>query len=1238
MKLPVFFAFLAALVLRASGEEALDARLMRMPAVSEKQLAFVYAGDIWIAPKEGGTAIRLSSPAGEELFPRFSPDGREIAFTANYDGGESIYVMPVSGGEPRRVTYHGAGDRMVGWWPDGKSLVFGSRRESFSDRIGQFFKVNAQGGMPEKLPIPYGEFGAISPDGKTFAYTMTDTDSRTWKRYRGGMAPDVWLFHLDTGAAENITHDEANDSQPMWVTNDRVYFLSDRGEKKRANLWCYEVMAKKLRQVTNFTFYDVRNPSIGPKEIVFENGGALYLLDLATEHFRQVKVDVITDKATLRPRVQNVGGLVRNATISPSGKRVLFEARGEILSVPAENGVVRNFTETPAVAERYPAWSPDGKWIAYFSDRSGEYELTLRSADAKDAAGGKGAEQQITNLGAGWRYSPHWSPDSKKIAFTDSAMRIWLTEVETKQTTAIDKEMWLYHGELENFSFSWSPDSRWLAYAGDTENRQQGIVIYDTKDRKRHAVTSAFYDDDLPVFDPNGSYLYYRSKRNFTQHRSDFDNTWVYLNSHALMCVPLRKDMPSPLAPKNDEEPMKKDAPKEAPKDPPKSTDPAKKPEDSRKGDVNVAGTWTGKAGTPKGEVEFILKLEVSGGTVKGYFTFPGAAGEFQGTFDLEKKALAGVAKDGGKADVTITATLQGDTLVGASVIEGQTFQWTAKRDAVVAKTDVKPSQGEQAAEPPKPTVAVQTKSGPVRMMINPAQPPKPTDVRIDLEGFEARAIVLPVGSGRIDQLGALPGKVVFRWPPRQGSSNRTSPLSYYDVDARAERMMLDDVGGYEISADHRKLLVTKGGSWFVTPATEGTKAERPLPTAALETNVDPVAEWHQMFDDAWRIERDFFYDPYLHLVKWQEMRERYHSMLAGCATRHDVNYVLGELLGELNSSHAYRSGGDIADAPKRRVGYLGCDYALENGAYRIKRVLDVAPWDTGVRSPLRGPGVPIKEGDYLLAVNSRKLDARVEPAAAFSGLAEKTVVLTINDKPVLEGAREVILTTLGSEAALRQAAWINANRLRVEAATGGRVGYIYVKNTGDDGQTELFRQWRGQAQKDALIIDERWNSGGHIPDRFIELLNRPVMNYYGVRDGHDWTTPFVTVNGPKVMLANGWSGSGGDCFPFLFQQNKLGPVIGTRTWGGLIGMTGCPPLTDGGKVTVPTFAIYDTNGKWIIEGTGVKPDIEVIDDPSALAKGTDPQLERGIQEILAALEKNPPKRPAKPGYTDRTR
>ena len=1211
--LPVLFVAVVS-VFSARSEDTLDAGLMRMPAVSEKNLAFVYAGDIWVAPKEGGTAQRLSSPRGEESWPRFSPSGREVAFTGNYEGNEDIYVMPVSGGEPRRVTYHGGSERMVAWWPDGKSVLFASRRDSFSERVGQFFKINALGGKAERLAIPYGELGAISPDGKTVAYTMTDTDRASWKRYRGGMAPDVWLFNLETGAAENVTANDACDSAPMWASGTKLYFLSDRDAAKRANLWCYETAAKTLRQVTTYKEFDVRFPSIGPKEIVFENGSKLFLLDLATEKTREVKVDVITDKATLRPRLENVSSKVSNASISPTGKRVIFEARGDIFSAPAENGVIRNITETQGIAERYPAWSPDGKWIAYFSDRSGEYELTLLPAD------GKGAEKQLTTMGPGWRYQPYWSPDSKKLVFIDSWMKVWLHDLDSQETTQVTQQKWMYHGDLDRFRVSWSHDSAWFAYAGDTDSQLAAIVLFDVKEKKNNVVTSSFYDDDLPVFDPAGNYLFYRSKRMFQAHYSDFDNTWAYVNSHSLICVPLRKDMPSPLAPKNDEEPFKKDEPK---KDTPKSTDPDKKPEEPKKSTVadekkpeekkvatavTVAGTWTGTAQTPDGDKPFTLKLEVNGNAVTGTFAAGPMNGDFNGTFDPEKKTLEGVGKPKVGPEAKISATLDGDTLAGTTTILGMTASWKATREAAKV-AEKKPEE----------------------------KKPEPKSLKIDLAGFEDRAIVLPVGSGSIDQVGALPGKVLFRWPPRKGGSGRTAPLSMYDLDSRTESQIVEDIGGYEISGDGKKLLIARGGAWSITGTGASAGVGKSV-NATLEMTVDPVAEWRQMFDDAWRIERDFFYDPHLHMVAWQQMRERYGKMLTGCVTRHDVNYVLGELLGELNSSHAYRSGGDIDGGLSRSVGYLGCDYELKDGAYRISKILDVAPWDTGVRSPLRGPGMTIKEGDYLLAVNGRKVDATQEIYAVFQGLADKPVILSINDKPVLDGAKEILIQTIGTEAALRHYAWIEQNRRRVDEATKGKVGYIYVKNTGIDGQTELYRQWRGQTHKDGLIIDERWNAGGQIPDRFIELLNRPIMARWGVRDGRDWTTPFVPVPQAKVMLANRWSGSGGDCFPWLFQQKKLGPVIGTRTWGGLIGMTGCPSLIDGGSVTVPTFSIYDNSGKWIIEGHGVDPDIAVIDDPAALAKGIDPQLERSISEINTMLEKNPVVAPKKPTYQDRTK
>ncbi len=1100
MKAPLAALLALAALAHAQPVAKLNARLIQMPAVSREHLAFVYSGDIWLAPKAGGAAVRLSSPRGTEQFPRFSPSGESLAFVANYEGDSDIYVMPVAGGEPLRVTHHGANERLLGWSPDGQSLLFQSEQESFTARTGQFFKVPAAGGLPERLPVPYGEFGALSPDGKTLAYTPITTDFATWKRYRGGMTPDVWLFDLEKRTAERIAPSDAKDTQPMWH-GARLYFLSDRDGQSRDNLWCYDTAARTLRQITRFTDYDIHFPSIGPDALVFENGGRLYLLDLATEQAKEVEITVVTDQASLRPRVENVSGWLTNGSVGPTGKRALFEARGDIFSVPAEHGVIRNLTATSGTAERFPSWSPDGKLIAYFSDQSGEYELTLRPAD------GTGDVRTVTKLGPGFRYEPQWSPDSKQIVFIDSAMRIHLVDVASGRDEVIDKQLWHFQGALANFRVSWSADSRWIAYGCDQENRQAAIVIYDTKDRKRHQVTSGFFDDDTPVFDPNGKYLYYRAQRWFSALYSDFEPSWIYANGQALVCVPLRKDLPSPLAPRNDEEP-------------------------------------------------------------------------------------------GGKAE------------------------------SGSAKTEVK-SAATPAPATPAPGAAATPTPAP-----KPAEK-KPAPVLIDFDGFESRAIVLPPDSGKFGKLAALPGKLIFQRLPKTGASG-TRPIAFFDIEARAEKQILDDASGFELSADGKKLLVVKNNAWHLINAAENQKLGTTLPTAQLEATIEPRDEWTQLFADAWRIERDFFYDPGMHGVDWPKMRVRYGGLIRECQTRSDVNYVLGELLGEINSSHTYRSGGDIEKASVRTVGYLGCDFALEQGAYRIKDIPEVAPWEYTLRSPLRAPGLKVKEGDWLLAVNGKPLNITKDPWAAFVGLADKPVFLTVNDKPTTDGAHEVLVQTIASEHALRQYAWIEANRRKVEQLSGGKLGYIYVESTASEGQNQLYRQFRAQFSKPGLVIDERWNSGGQIPDRFVELLGRRVLNYYGVRDGKDWQTPQIAHHGPKAILANGWSGSGGDCFPFLFRESGLGPVIGTRTWGGLIGMTGAPQLIDGGSVTVPTFAIYNTKGEWIIEGHGVEPDIEVLDDPTALAAGSDPQLERAVAEVLAALEKNPSNPPARPAYPKR--
>ncbi|MGN6553037.1 MAG: PDZ domain-containing protein [Verrucomicrobiota bacterium] len=1096
----------------AASSSSIDARMLRYPDVSATQIVFVYAGDIWVAPKTGGAAQRLSSPKGEESFPRFSPDGNEIAFSGNYDGNTDIYVVPATGGLPRRLTFHGDTDRVLDWYPDGRSILFATPRTSEKDRFNQLYKISAQGGLPEKLPVPYGEFGSISPDGKTLAYIPISVDFRTWKRYRGGMNPDIWLFNLQTLDAKNITKDDSANSQPMWHGS-TLYFLSDRDKNKRANLWAYDAKQDKVRQITFFEDFDVHFPSIGPEDIVFETAGRLYLLNLKTEKYSAVNIHVLTDRATLKPRLETVSKLAADPDISPSGKRVVLAARGELFTIPAEHGVTRNLTRSSGVAERFPVWSPDGKWIAYFSDRTGEYELTIRPAD------GSGEEQVLTKLRAGFRYTPVWSPDSRKLVFIDQAMAIHLHDLDKKKTRQIDRELWLYNDELSSFTFSWSKDSRWITYAHDMENNHTAIALYDTQAGKQHIVTSGYYDDQRPVFDPDGKYLYYRSGRNFTPVYSDLDNTWIYPNTWQLVAVPLRKDVASPLAPRNDDEGDKD-----------KATDKAKPEDPDRK-----------------------------------------------------------------------------------------------KDEPQLAATKDEPKK-KKAADPGKP----ETKSDESESK-KPEKSAKP--VKIDLENFERRAVVLPPKPGYFGSLSATSGKLIYRRLARAGADNDDkSALMYYDLEKREEKTILRDVDEAILSAKREKMLVRRNGDYAIIEPKEDQKFDKKLSLSGLQTVVDPVAEWQQLFTDAWRLERDYFYDPAMHGVNWPAMRARYGDMLKDAVTRWDVNYVIGELIGELNSSHTYRSCGDTEASEQIGVGYLGADFALDNGAYRIKKIIEGANWDAEVRSPLKQPGVEINEGDYLLVINGLPLDTEVEPYAAFQGLAGKPVFLTVNDKPTLKGAREVLVQTLSSEARLRHLAWIESNRKQVETASAGQIGYIYVADTGRNGQSELVRQFRAQFDKAGLIIDERFNSGGQIPDRFIELLGRKTLNYWGVRDGRDWAWPQTANSGPKAMLVNGWSGSGGDCFPYYFQKTGLGPVIGTRTWGGLIGITGVPGLIDGGSVTVPTFGIY-ADGNWIIEGHGVEPDITVVDDPSLMAHGHDPQLERAIEEVLNSLKKAPAKPLKKPKY-----
>src|SRR5262245_12964001 len=1088
----------------------IDARMLRQPSVSKDQIAFVYAGDIWLVPKKGGAAVRLTSSPGEESFPRFSPDGTKVAYSASYDGNVDVYVAPAIGGEPKRLTYHPMADRVIGWTPDGKRVLFASGRESGRQRYNQFFTVSLDGGLPEKLPVPYGEFGTFSPDARQFVYMPMSQDFRNWKRYRGGWAPDLMLFDLKTFATKNITNNPANDAQPMWHDN-TIYFLSDRGANERNNLWAYDLTKNAVRQVTQFTDFDITFPSIGPDSLVFQAGGRLYLLDLATEKSAEVLVHVVTDQTTLRPRTAKVESLINWASVSPTGKRAVFEARGDVFTVPAEYGAVVNVTRSSGVSERYPRWSPDGKTVAYWSDRSGEYELTLRPAD------GSGPEKSVTTLGPGFRYPPEWSPDSKKLAFIDQAMRIRIYDTATNRATEIDQSPdWISHPGLESFRMQWSPDSRWLTYARPTKAGNSAIFLYDTRAAKLHQATTGYLNDTQPTFEPDGKYLIYASDREFDPVYGSFDNTWTYPNPTRLVAVPLRRDVKSPLAARNDDENSALDtgAKKDEPKKPEEKKPEEKKPEDAKTGET---------------------------------------------------------------------------------------------------KPEEKPSAEKKADD----------------------KPVAPPIMEIELDGFEARAVVLPPKAGNYADVQAIKGKLLYRRQPRTGSGDEKSAIVYFDFAEREEKTVLDDADAFEATTDGKKMLVISKKKYAILDIKAGQKFEKPMVTAEMEAPVDPRAEWRQILRDVYRFERDFFYDPNMHGVNWDAVGERSSKVLEGAVTGWDVDFLIGEVIGELTASHTYHGGGDMEQAPQRSVGLLGVDWELANGAYRIKRIIRGGPWDSGIRSPLDEPGVMVKEGEYVLAVNGVPIDVKSDPWASFQGLGDRTVVLTVNSSPSSSGARQVVVKCLTSETELRFRSWIEERRQIVDKATNGKIGYIYVQSTGVDAQNELVRQFMAQWKKDGLIIDERWNSGGQIPDRFIELLNRPILAYWAVRDGASQQWPPVALRGPQVMLINGWSGSGGDAFPTYFREAGLGPLIGTRTWGGLIGISGAPGLVDGGGVTVPTFRMFDPKGQWFAEGHGVEPDIAVEDDAAQLAAGNDPQLARAIKEVTDRAAKMP-KVPTRPEYEKR--
>lgn len=1242
-------AHFATLLLAAAGLPASaqstqpHAGMIRYPDVSQTHIAFAYANDLWIVPRAGGAATKLSSPAGQEMFPRFSPGGETLAFAANYDAGNDLYTIPIAGGVPSRVTHHPSTELLTDWTPQGKLLFTMSGMEGLGRQSG-IFTTSPEGGLPERLPIPYGASGSVSPDGQWLAYTPHSRDFRTWKRYRGGMATDIWIFNLETLESKKITDWEGTDTTPMWHGS-KVYYLSDQGPEHRLNVWSYDTRTNARDQITNFTDYDCKFASIGPGpkgegEIVFQNGTTLQLLNLATKESKPVTVTIPGDRPKLRQQTVNAASNLAAGGISSTGKRAVVEARGDIWTVPAKNGAPRQITDSSGAAERSPSWSPDGRWIAYFSDESGEYELFITQSD------GQGETRKLTDTGRNYYFAAHWSPDSKHILITDKAGALTLVTVETGESKAIDRDEWANQPNP-----SWSHDSRFIAYdKADPRSLTTSIWIYSVETGETQQVTSGFFNDTNPVFSRTGNFLYYASSRDFTAPTyEDVGSTFIYNNTMKLVAVPLNGEVENARLIESDDESWEDEA-----EDDDKGDDLDKKddePEEAKPADDDgtdeaddsdadddadspfnlespIHGVWAGKAtglsqipGMAQDELEFKMTiLAHADGTYTGSSESMGETSAYDSvTFDESSGAFSATRAQG-PINTKMEGTLAGDTLTGT---------WS------IAEMNVSgPFEATKSDEEPD-TEAAESKAD------------KDKPVEIDFENFEARGFELPVPAGRYGALQSNDkGQLLY-----MSFAGTVPAIKLFDpADKEAEeKTVLAGAGLAGISGDGKKILVSQGSNFAIVSAAAGQSFGSPLDSSGLTKTVNPREEWEQLFTDAWRRHRDFFYVKNMHGVDWDAVYTQYHAMLKDAASREDVSFIIGEMISELNVGHAYYWGGDTENTPTRPVGLLGVDFelaseesddGLAHAAYRIKAIYEGAPWDSDARNPLRQYGLDVKEGTYILAVNGRKIDTAKDPWAAFIGTAGKHTTITFADALTgddeARNERDLTIKPIGTESDLRYRAWIERNRSHVEEASGGRVGYIHVPDTGVNGQNNLFRQFYGQIGKDALIIDERWNGGGQIPTRFIELLNRPRTNYWARRDGRDWPWPPDSHQGPKCMLINGLAGSGGDMFPWLFKHNNIGKLIGMRTWGGLVGISGVPGLIDGGYTAVPTFGFYETDGTWGIEGHGVDPDIEILDDPTLLAKGQDPQLNAAIQHMLSEIANNPYRPAPRPADPDR--
>jgi tricorn protease len=1097
--------------------------LLQKPTMNKTQIVFSYAGDLWTVSRQGGVATRLTGGTGFETEAAFSPDGNTLAFTGEYDGNVDVFTMPATGGVPKRLTYHPDADRLVGWSPDGKRILFRSNRDSFS-RFTQMYTVPIEGGLPEALPLPMACTGAYSPDGKRMVYAPLDggqfapgfTNFVAWKRYRGGEASYLWLVNFADLSTIKIPRTDSNDINPMWI-GDKIYFLSDRGVGDKAaamTLYRYDPQTKAVSKLIDNAGKDIVNASAGPGGIVYEKFGEIFIYDTATNKSNKVNIDIAADLSEVRPHFQNVAREVRGAKISPTGVRAVFEAHGEILSVPAEHGDMRNLTHTPGVMERNPVWSPDGKSIAYFSDESGEYALHIK------AQSGEGDAKKIPLYGhAAFYFDPKWSPDSKRVAFTDNELNLWSVDVSAAKFTKVDTD---YAYELDR-NFEWSADSKWITFVKSLPNRLHAVFVYSLDNEKSTQVTDGMSDARNPVFDRDGQYLYFTASTNFGPTSSGLDMTSdEHEVTSSVYLIVLANNVVSPLTPESDEE----------------------------------------KIGEP-------------------------AVGDGEG---------GGGRGRGGRGG----------------------------------------GGGAAANAPPKV-------------------------VRIDFDKIMERTIALPVPARNYRELAAGRAGVLYIVEAGGAGGGRGgggaggggSTLSKYDLKTRRLEKLADNVASFDLSANGEKMLLRMGGGggaggrggrggggeaagpqYVIVSALAPVKAgEGALRMADMEVDVDPVAEWKQMYHEVWRIERSYFYDPNLHGVNAADGEKEYEKYLDGLASRADLNYIFKELLSEFTVGHLRGGGGTIPEPRRVQGGLLGADFEITNGRYRIKKIYSGESWNPQMRAPLAQPGLNVAEGDYILTVNGQDLKSSEDISQLLENAANKAVLLKVASDASGTNSRELTVTPVASESQLRHEAWVEGNRRKVDQLSGGKIAYVYMPDTGQGGLTQFTRYYFAQTDKQGAVIDERFNSGGQVADYVIEVLNRQLLGWWQPRYGAVYRTPAAQIFGPKVMIINEMAGSGGDMMPWMFRYAKTGQLVGKRTWGGLVGVSQYPPLMDGGNVTSPNFGFFSPKGQWEIENHGTSPDIEVEMDPKLVHEGHDPQLERAVAVAMEELKMHPIPQPTRPPF-----